>query len=148
MEEQLQYQVFPARQRAVIPKVLTLLFLGTIFYLGVLVNISLLSLESQPETIVRWTALAIILLIVAVGIILAQKHATSPYNFYQTYLQINNKMVTYSTILTITTKQDVFDKMFKTYSVNLGQKNFLRHIPQEIQLQPYIKQLVAYAHRL
>ena len=57
------------------------------------------------------------------------------------------KKIMYVEIMNTKMKQNILDKMFKTYSIHVGRKMFLRHIPTNVPLQTYIQQLVSYAHK-
>ena len=146
MQEQLQYSVNQKQSRALIPKVLTLTFLGAIFYVGILVNLSLLNISKTENQVVKWVSLVIIIALVSVGLLLTHKHSSEPYRFYQTYLTITDKPFQYKNIIDTSVKRNVFDKWFNTYSIHLGKKTFLKHIPTEVPLQNYIQQLATYAH--
>lgn len=142
--EQPLYLLPQDKKRILIPKIITLLFLATLFYLGVLLNISLLSLSASDETTVKLASLLLLLLIVVLGIFL---NFRGPYRFYSDKLIINKKEVFYHTINGIARKQNFLDKLFKTYSLNLGNGFVLKNIPQEIEVQNYIQQLATYAQR-
>ena len=147
MQEQLQYSTIQKKSRALVPKVLILILLGSIFYIGILVNLTLLNLEKTETGVIKWISLTLIIVIIGIGMLLAARHASQPYKFYQTYLTVKNKQLFYTDILDSTPRRDVFDKMFKTYSIHVGRKMFLRHIPTNVPLQTYIQQLVSYAHK-
>lgn len=131
--------------RAVIPKLLTLLLLSALFYGGVLLNINLLELQPQQETTAQLGALLFLLIIIVIGLIVAVKRAHRPYTFYHTKIVHGKKEILYTAILNTEPHSDLLGKLFKTYSMNLGNDFHLRHIPNETKIQDYLKQMIEYA---
>ena len=39
----------------------------------------------------------------------------------------------------------MLDKIFKTYSINLGNGKFIRNVSQEVQIKNYLDKLINYA---
>ncbi len=134
--------------RAILPKVITLLVLGFIFYLGILLNLALLELQATEETIVKITSLVILLIVIVVGIIIAIKRASTPYLFFRTNLSWSSKVLAYTAIVNTTPSSDLFDKIFKTYNINLGKGFIIRNIPNTVPLQNYLQQMIDYAKSL
>ena len=62
------YILTQVKKRLLIPKIITFLVLGIVFYLGVLLNITLLNLSGSTETMAKLIALIVLLLIIAFGI--------------------------------------------------------------------------------
>lgn len=138
------YELPQSKKRALIPKIIILIVLATIFYLGILLNVALLDLKANQETITKTISLLFVIAVIIVGIILTVYHARTPYRFYRNYILINKKTIKYTEIINTNSKQDFLDKIFKTYSLNLGNHLHLRHLPQEIQIQDYLQQLITY----
>ncbi len=143
--EQPIYVVYESKSRALLPKVISLVLLATVFYLGVLLNVSLLELDAQQETGLKSGALILLLLLIFLGVFLAVRKVRIPYNFYQNRISRGKEVIFYSNISNTSLHLDPLDRIFKTYSINLGKNFFLRNIPQEIQLSNYIQQLINYA---
>ncbi len=141
--EQPLYILHQSIGRALIPKFVSLVVLGAIFYVGILLNISLLELTAAEETTIKSGALLFLILIIAFGLYLALRKAHQPYFFYRNRLVFNKKEWPYSSIVNTTPTQDMIDKVFKTYSINTGNLH-IRNISQEVQLQPYLEQLIQY----
>ncbi|HLD72621.1 MAG TPA: hypothetical protein VJA23_03470 [Candidatus Nanoarchaeia archaeon] len=133
--------------RALAPKFITFLVLGVIFYLGVWLNLSLMELTSSTENLIQTISLILLLFIIILGIYLAIHRANQPYKFYRNRLWIHKKELYYINIIIIVTKRDLWDKLFKTYSIALGNQFYLRHISNNIQISDYLQQLVDYAKR-
>ncbi len=131
--------------RAIIPKTVILLLLGTIFYLGVLLNISLLELTVGTETTTNLIALLIIIGLVGVGIINGIRKGKYDYLFYQNRIQWNQKTVLYQSINDIQRKEKWSDKIFKTYSLQLNDQFTIKHISQEVNIKEYIEKMRVYA---
>ena len=147
MSEQPVYVLKSSKARTIIPKAITLLVLSIIFYLGVLLNISLLNLRGNQETLLKTGTMILLAGIILIGTFLSIRTARRPYLFYRDMITFGKKHITYIHISNTTPHLDPLDRIFKTYSVNLGDKFFLRNIPQKIQLQDYLQQLVQYAER-
>jgi len=147
MPEQPVYRLQQVKKRALLPKIFSLLILGSLFYLGVLLNLSLVNVEAQQETAVKTVSLIIVLLLVGVGIVFSIRAAARPYLFYRNRIQFGKKEILYVNITNTAPGRNITDKVFKTYSINLGSRFLLRHIPAGIELQSYLQQLVEYAKR-
>ncbi|MBT4804978.1 hypothetical protein HON71_02295 [Candidatus Woesearchaeota archaeon] len=143
--EQPIYVLPQNKKRAIIPKIIIFIVLGIIFYLGVLLNVSLLELDASTESIAKLTSLILLLLIILLGTYLTFHKAMQPYKFYRNRIYFNKKEIKYTLITNTNLKQDFWDKMFKTYSIGLSKKFFLRNIPQTIQINNYLNQLINYA---
>jgi hypothetical protein len=143
--EQPIYVLPQVKTRALIPKVVTLLVLGGIFYLGVLLNLSLLDITENIASIVNLVSLIILLCVIALGIFLSFHRAEMSYKFYRRGLSQGKKSINYINIINTTTKQGILDKIFKTYAINLGDEFYLRHISQSIQISGYLQKLINYS---
>lgn len=133
------------KKRTLIPKTLLLVVLGAIFYLGILLNVTLLNLTAEEDTMVKIIGLVILIIIVGIGIFLDYHQASQPHTFYQDRLIVEKKEHFYHAIEKVERKQNFWDKLFKTYSVDLGESVVLRNIPLTIPIEGYIQQLIAYA---
>ncbi len=138
------YTLFKNKPRTLIPTILTQILLCIIFYLGILINLQLLSLLASEETLVRIISLLLILLLLSMGIYATYQKSNQPYNFYRTYLQIDKKNIPYNTITQIITQQNILDKLFHTYTLNANNKPLFNYIPQETDILPYLQQMIEY----
>ena len=143
-QENLIYVLPQKKSRALIPKISSLLILSIIFYIGIMVNISLLDLTAVQETNIKVISLLVLGGIDFIGIYFAF-HRSASYTFYQSFLAHNGKKIAYASIINTNPHTDFWDKLFKTYSVNLGNDFYLRNISQHIELQTYLQQLINYA---
>lgn len=143
--EQPLYVLHQKTSRAVLPKLITLVILSIIFYVGVLLNVNLLDLSASQETSIQIGTFAFLLLVVIIGVILAGKKAHTPYLFYRAKITHGKKEIAYTAVINTQPTTDFLGKMFKTYSMNLGNDFHLRHISNETQIQDYIKQMMQYA---
>ena len=109
---------------------------------------SLLDVDPAQETIVKIISLAIIAVIVIVGVIMAALKAKIKYTFYTQGISIGKKQISYQAISNTLPKKDWLDKIFKTYSINLGQHMHLRNINQDIEIQPYLDKLISHTASL
>ncbi|MBU0457286.1 MAG: hypothetical protein ABH824_07280 [Nanoarchaeota archaeon] len=133
------------KKRALLPKITILFFLGVIFYLGVLLNISLLELNATQETTIKTISFVFLLSLLVLGTYFSYHKAHIPYKFYQNRITQGKKTINYIDINNTASHTDIFDKIFKTYTTNLGNDFVLRNISQEIKLENYLRQLIDYA---
>jgi len=143
--EQPLYILPQVKKRILIPKVFAFFFLGIAFYLGILLNISLLELTASTETNIKLISLITLIVIILLGILINIKKSKQKYFFYHDKIILKNNQILLSKITDIKTKKNFLDKFFKTYSLTLNQKFLIKNISQKIQLQDYIQKLVAYS---
>ena len=141
------YVLRQKKSRALVPKIISLLVLGVIFYLGLLLNLTLLELSPSNESIVNIIALIILALIVIIGVYLAVYKASHNYKFYKNRVVQGKNSMIYTNITQIIPHHDPIDKIFHTYSIKLSNSFFIRNIPDQVQMQSYIQQLIDYAKR-
>src|SRR3989344_1970850 len=134
-------------KRSMVPKIISLLALGLIFYLGVLLNVALLNLTAGQETLTKFGSLVLLLFLIAVGLFLSLRHSHENYLFYPDRIEFYRKRIYYREIINTSHKQDFWDKVFKTNSYNLGNNFYLKHLSQQINMEDYLKQLLVYAGR-
>lgn len=139
------YTLAKDKKRALIPKAFILLFLGTIFYLGVLLNLSLLELTSEQENTARLTAGILIIALIGAGFINALSKAKALYYFYQDQIIYRKSSIFYQSISSIERKEKLTDKIFKTYSLVLNNQFQIKYIPQQANIQDYIEKMQAYS---
>ncbi len=140
------YILHQQKKRALVPKIISFLALGTLFYAGILLNIYLLQLSRETESIVRFSSLIFLIFIIAPGSILSLGKA-APYRFYRDRIEHQKKKIYYPQIVHTTPQQDFLDKLFRTYSISLNENFVLRNIPEHIQLSNYLQQLISYNGR-
>src|SRR3989344_78304 len=138
------YVLHKSKSRSLIPKMLGFLVLGALFYAGILLNISLLELRNEEESIIILISMLILFLVISVGVYLAIRRANLPYLFYRDRIMFNGNAILYAGITNTQPHQNLWDKMFKTESINLGNDLSIKHIPQTMQIQNYLQQLVQY----
>ena len=145
--EQPQYILSQKKSRAIIPKIIVLSILGIIFYLGVLLNIALLDLTESQEATIKLISLIILIAIISLGIYLAIRRSKLQYLFYHDRLILGKEEISYSEILNTKLKKDFFDIFFHTYGIDLVPEFHLWHISEDINIENYLNQLIAYAKR-
>ena len=145
--EQPIYILHQNRARALIPKSVVLVILGTIFYLGILLNISLLNMDAAQETTIKIGSLIFLLAIIIFSMIIALYRSKIPVFFYQNRLTYKNNIILLTEISGTAPHQDLPDKLFKTQTFNLGKNFMLRNVPTELQMEQYLQQLKAYSQR-
>lgn len=140
------YKVQIVRARFLVPKLIILLILGTIFYGGVLLNVALLDLNASDETMVKVVALAFVGGVVVLGVLLALRKVEKEYVFYRTWMEIGSEKVLYNSISSIETTTNVWDKLFHTSQIKIP-GHVLRHVAADLNLHDYLQKLVDYAQR-
>ncbi|MBT4605252.1 hypothetical protein HOC01_06445 [archaeon] len=148
-QEQTLYTLPRKFSRVFIPKFFTLILLSAIFYSGILLNLSFLSLRRAAESQAKTFSLGIIIALVILGIAINFVKAKTPIIFLQTKLKFSkHKSVPYAKIDVVEAKQNISDKIFRTYHIKLDKKHTLEGIPKTSdpgQITTYINQLVASA---
>ncbi|MDP3733678.1 MAG: hypothetical protein Q8R37_00450 [Nanoarchaeota archaeon] len=142
--EQPIYILNQHKPRAIIPKILSLLVLSIIFYSGLVLNLSLVNIAESTETTIKTVSVLVLLVIVILGIIMAVMKAAKPYLFYNNRISWNNKELYYNAITNTIPQKNFVDTIFKTYSITAGEKFQLQHIPDQLNLQNYLQQLITY----
>jgi hypothetical protein len=143
---QLPAYILPQNKKKVlIPKTIGLILLGTIFYFGILLNISLLKLATSTESIIKLISLIIMLTAVSLGILLNLKKSKQNYFFYQDKIVFKKQQIFLNEITDIKTKQSLLDKLFKTYYLTINQKFKIKNISQKINLQQYLQKIINYS---
>ena len=130
----------------IVPKALTLLVLGMVFYLGIILNLSLLQIEQSSYDFVHLVTIIILAFCLICGIILAGLKSKRPYLFYKDKILFGKKQILYQEIIATTIKKNFWDKWFKTYSLALSKNFTIKHIPAAINITDYVKKLVDYSN--
>ncbi|MBI2151464.1 hypothetical protein HYU21_01925 [Candidatus Woesearchaeota archaeon] len=146
-EEKSQYVLNQSLMRAVLPKLFSLLILGLIFYGGVLLNLGLLSLSLELESLIKMVSIIILVVLVLFSLLLSWRQARAPYLFFSNKINFKNNYINYNQIILSSSKQNILDKLLKTYSLDLGNGFVLRHIKLEQQVSDYIKQMIQFNGR-
>ena len=145
--EQPLYNAYESKRRVLIPKLFSLLFLSFIFYLGVLINISLLKLDAGQETALKTGALLLLAALIVIGTLFAYRKTRQPYLFYRNRITHGKETMYYLNIPYTSSSKNFLDRIFKTYSIQLGKTFLLRCIPETIQLSDYLQQLIEFAKK-
>ena len=96
--QQVLYSFKSKKMRILIPKVLQLIILSSLFYFGILVNIGLLKLDAETETMIKSGALLVIALLVLIGFLINFKKAFDAYKYFQHEIKHGHKKIPYSEI--------------------------------------------------
>tara|TARA_Y100000310_G_scaffold345465_1_gene465287 strand:- start:5729 stop:6208 length:480 start_codon:yes stop_codon:yes gene_type:complete len=139
------YQVPLVKKRILIPKTLTLIILSGLFYAGILINISLLKLDSDVEGTAKFAGIGIVILLFFLGLILNFTKAKHGIKFYNDHLEIGHQKIQYVSLTTVEYKQGLLDKMFKTYTLRIDKKHKVEAISQNVNVVQYLQQLINYA---
>lgn len=138
-----QYSLKPNLDRFIVPRVILVLILGIAFFFGIYLNLALLKMEVG---LIQFT---IIFLAVAVAAALAivqnmSYYKALQYDFFTNHIQIGGNPIMLNTVSGISLKQDIFDKMFNTCTIELPPVAKIKYIPNSYQIYSYIQQLLQF----
>lgn len=133
------------KKRAIISKIITLMLLGIIFYLGVILNLALLNLDQKIHNLVQLTAAGIIFFCLVLGTIAAIAKSNRKYLFYRDRIVFGKKQLFYQEITSIDLKKNFWDGLFHTSVFQLNKKFAIKNIPVTINISDYLKKLIAYS---
>lgn len=136
------------KKRFLIPQITLLLFLSIIFYLGVLLNVSLLELSPAQETKIKLISLLLLVFLFILGVFLNFKKAQQKYYFYADRLVFQKKEIFLNQIQSLEEKKNLLDKLFQTYSLVLNTNFRIKYIPQGVLLKDYLQKLINYSKNL
>ncbi len=139
------YQLQLHKSRILIPKTISLIILSALFYFGIIINLSLLSLDSDLEGTVKFASVGVILLLILMGVVLNLGKVKHGAKFFPDHLEIGHKKIKYLQIQTMEKKQNTLDKIFKTYYIKFDKKHEIDAIPISVDIQNYLGQLINYA---
>lgn len=138
-----QYSVKPSVRRIVIPQILRLVGLCTLFYFGVWVNLWLLSYE-MPSWL-GIVVVAVLVLLAVVQVLITHKKAQDwRYSFYSNRIEYEGdkiSSVVFSEVEDVKIKRNVFDLFAGTATIILSKKFKLRNIPDYKPVADYTYKL-------
>jgi hypothetical protein len=138
------YELHQKLSKILIIKSVTLITLSVIFYVGIMIIVSLLNLPANQETGIQVGALMLLIILIGAGVLIDYKKGKKKYLFYAHSIVFGNKSVAYRAINNTNLKENFLDKMFKTYSIKLNEDLILINISKSLDMQTYLKQLIAY----
>ena len=142
---QVLYKLAQKKSRVIIPHFLTLIILSALFYVGILINLSLLKLKGSQESTITTVALFVITLLILLGTLLKYTKVKRNYLFLAHKIIISKKKsVVYNNILGLTKKRGILDKIFGTYTLVLTHDAKLENIPVAIDIENYVLQLIEF----
>lgn len=134
------------KKRILIPRIIAYFFLGSLLYLGILLNLSLLEVFPSTKSDIKLFSLIILIILISLGFVIDFFKAQRRYLFYSRYIIFAKSRLPLQEITSLQPKQNPLDRIFRTYSLTLNQKFTIRFIPQEIQLKEYLQNLINYSH--
>ena len=141
------YQVPLVKKRILIPKTITLFVLSGLFYVGILINITLLDLKADVEGTAKFAGIGIVILLFLLGVILNLAKSKHGIKFFNNHLEIGHKKIQYITLNTVETKRSLLDKIFHTYTLKIDKKHKVEGISEEVNVQQYLQELIDYTKR-
>lgn len=109
------------------PKIILLIFLGILFYIGIWVNFYLLD-KKIPVYINIMLVILVILLLIMDFILSYIKYSTYEYRFYNNIIEIDlnrkdTRTVEYKNIKNVNYEKNLWDKILNTGSLTINLKN-------------------------
>lgn len=146
----LLYSLKPNIKRIIIPKIVKLLALCIVFYLGIWVNLLLLDLELSGY--IKILIAAILVVLFAMEPILSYSKASKiSYNFFDDRISLEGKKqqsILYRDVTDMALRQNFTDKPFNTYSLMLEPDFRISFINNGSQVYVYLQKLVQRARLL
>ncbi len=141
--DQPQYSVKPKLARALVPETIKLILLSAIFYVGILVNLSLLNYPLPLS--VNLLVIAVLVVLVALELILVYlKTSKTMYQFYQDRIEAAKKSVKYLDVANPKIKRSLFDKSYNTGTIMLQPRFKLVYVENPDEVFGYIQNMIAY----
>ena len=142
---QLLYTLPQKKSRLLVPKIISFILLGIIFYGGILINLSLLNIDPNAAKFTKLISLIILGALILLGLVINFLKVKHAYLFYPTHLQLNKKQIPYQQIQNLNPQQNFLDKLFKTYHLNLTKKFKIQNIDQNATIADYLRKMVNYS---
>ena len=147
MGEKPQYELSQVKKRVLVPKLILLILLGFVFYVGILLNVVLLDLSAQEETTVQLMSLALIGLLILVGLGLSIVRSHQKYQFFRDRVVFGSRVFYYKDITEPVLVRGLLDTLFKTKKIVLAKGFIISNVDEGVGLEKYLNDLAAYAKR-
>ena len=135
--------------RKELPKIIELILLGGLFYLGIIINLKLLQMQVPKEINSLFLVIMIVLIIMQTAITYL-KNSKIKYVFYPSKIEKidgkNNSTLYYQQITNISLRRSLIDKIFKTGDIILEPGMNLSDLKNPQRIYVYIKQLIRRAN--
>lgn len=142
-----QYTLRPNTNRMVMPWIFKLLGLAILFYGGIFFNVKYALKMSIPLFVNVLIVIFLIILIATQLILYRVRFGHFKYEFYTNRVDYNgkdHKTFLYGNFESAQLKQNPFDKIFGTGSIQLSKKFLIGPISNITQIKTYLEQLVRY----
>ncbi len=116
------YVLKPSKARILVPNSIKLILLCVIFYTGILLNVSLLEI-AIPFSVNILIVVVLVILILLETMLTFIRLSKIQYIFYSNRMQVvgpKPQYVMFSTVSSVTSSQNLFDKIFNTGTIMLG----------------------------
>jgi hypothetical protein len=140
------YVLRPSMKRILLPKLVYLVPLGILLYVGAYLNFRFIGI--QTTTLVHASILLIVFLLVAFDLLFEYRKALRlEYCFYRDRLYAGGSWLAYNAIGHIDTRRNLFDRMGGTCELLINGSVRLRHIPDSYNIYQYVQNLVNYSRQ-
>ncbi len=147
MAELPEYLIRPNPLRIVVPQLLLTTVLAFIFYIGILLNVTLLGVKI-PGSIQILIVSVLVLLVIVQGLLTYVQTSKIQYSVYKNRIQIEGakpEYIMFNTIQSVQPKKTFFDKIFNTGTIVIEPKKKISGIPNFDQTFGYLQQMIQYA---
>lgn len=141
-----QYTLHHTIKRMVIPRLAMLLVLAPAFYLGIWINARLLNIDI-PGIVAVLIIIVLIVMVAVQSILNYISFQKFKYLFYTNRVEYEGskpQTFLYTEFSEAKLKQNLFDKMFNTGSIELSKSFAIGPISNVTQIKTYLEQLVQY----
>src|SRR3990167_274324 len=135
MGEKPQYELSQVKKRVLVPKLILLILLGFVFYVGILLNVVLLDLSAQEETTVQLMSLALIGLLILVGLGLSIVRSHQKYQFFRDRVVFGSRVFYYKDITEPVLVRGLLDTLFKTKKIVLAKGFIISNVDEGVGLE-------------
>ena len=147
MQDFPEYVIRPNVTRVLIPQIIITSVLAVIFYLGILLNVTLLRIFI-PGTI-NMLIISVLALLVVMQVLLSYLQASKThYSIYKNRIQIEGpkqQYIMFSTIQSMKASKNIFDNMLNTGTLVIEPKIKITAIPNFDQNYQYLNQMIQFA---
>ena len=142
-----QYALRPNFMRIILPKSISLICLGGLFYIGILINLFLLGIA--PPAYVSALIIAIIVTIIIIEAALSYIKASKiRYLFFPNRIEIygeKSQIIDLLTLGNVALKKTFVDNMMSTGTILLPPNFEIKNVSKPEQMMNYAKSLIEYA---
>ena len=128
------------KTRAVFPKILKVTSLSIIFFFGIWLNLMVLEIADNVNSVILSVSGIVLIGLIIVELFVAYKKI-KPYNFFNDRIEHDGKTAYYSHIQNVEIHKGLFDKIFKTGTIDLEPYLKMKNLHSPDQFLNYVNKL-------